>query len=324
MALVMALTATACSSCKSPSATATDAGSSATGSSELTPQQAAEVLARVGDRTITLGDFEATIARMDTFDRMRYQAPERRKELLSEMIDVMLLADQARADKLDQDPETQQEVRQILRDAVLKKAQEGVPKPDAITDAQVAAYYDAHKADFHDPERRRVSAIVLPTAAAASAVLAQLKATPPARFGELVRSKSVDPLAKANVPVDLAGDMGFVSPPGDPRGGNTRFPEEVRVAVFGIANVGDVAAQPVAAGGKFWIVKLAAKTDPHDRSLQDAERTIRVKLAQDAIHAAQDALIADLKTKYPVKIDEAALATVKVELPAADAGVLPR
>jgi hypothetical protein len=323
-ALALATLTAACSSCKQPPPPATDAGIAATPPGELTPEQAAQVLARVGTRTITLGDFAATIERMDQFDRMRYQAPERRKELLRDMIDVMLLADEARAQHLDQDAVTQQEVRQILRDALLKKAQEGVPKPADIPTAEVSAYFDAHKADFHDPERRRVSAIVVASPTIAAGIVASLKGAGASHWGEIVRSKSLDPLAKSNVPLDLAGDMGFVSPPGDPRGGNARIPEEVRAAVFGLAKVGDVAPDPVASGGKLYVVKLSAKTDPHDRTLQDAERTIRVRLAQDKIHAGQDAMLEDLKKRYPVTIDDAALATVKVELPAVDAGAPPR
>jgi hypothetical protein len=236
----------------------------------------------------------------------------------------MLLADEARAQHQDQDPQTQQEVRQILRDALLKKAQDGLPKPSDIPAAEVSAYFDAHKADFHDPERRRVSAIVVASPAIATGILASLKGAGAAHWGEIVRSKSLDPLAKANVPLDLAGDLGFVSPPGDPRGANPRIPEEVRVAAFGLAKVGDIAPEPVAAGGKLYIVKLAAKTEPHDRTLQDAERTIRVRLAQDKIHGAQDSMLDDLKKRFPVKIDEAALATVKVDLPVVDGGAAPR
>jgi len=126
------------------------------------------------------------------------------------------------------------------------------------------------------------------------------------------------------VPIDLTGDMGFVSPPGDPRGGNARIPDEVRAAVFTLAKVGDVASDPVASGGKFYVVKLGAKTDAHDRTLQDAERTIRVRLAQDKIHEKQDAMLDELRKQFPVKIDDAALATVKVDLPSVDAGSLPR
>ena len=98
----------------------------------------------------------------------------------------------------------------------------------------------------------------------------------------------------------------------------------MRAAVFTLAKVGDVASDPVASGGKFYVVKLGAKTDAHDRTLQDAERTIRVRLAQDKIHEKQDAMLDELRKQFPVKIDDAALATVKVDLPSVDAGSLPR
>ena len=52
----------------------------------LSPEQATRTLAKVGDRVITLGDFAATLERMDQFDRLRYQTKERRKELLDEII----------------------------------------------------------------------------------------------------------------------------------------------------------------------------------------------------------------------------------------------
>jgi hypothetical protein len=93
----------------------------------------------------------------------------------------------------------------------------------------------------------------------------------------------------------------------------------VRAAVFAIGNVGDVLPRVVPAGGKFYIVKLGSKADGHDRTLQDAERSIRVRLAQEKVRAAEDALVDELRKQYPVEIDEAALAQVKVA-PRADGG----
>jgi DNA-directed RNA polymerase subunit F len=305
---------------------AADAGAPLTGSS-LSPEEAAKVLVRIGDKAITLGEFAAALEHMDQFDRMRYQSPERRKELLNEMINVELMADEAREKGYDQDPRTQQEIRAVLRDALLKEARKTAPKPQDIAPEEVQAYYDAHRADYRDPERRRVSVVALPTAPAANAVLDQAKkGLTAAQWGELVRSKSVEPAAKAagpNAPVDLAGDLGIVSPPGDARGANPRVPEEVRAAVFQIEKVGDVLPSVVqGADGRFYVVRLTAKTDPVERTREDADRSIRVKLSQDKLRAAEDALLAQLRTKYPVQIDDNALATVRVDLPdpGSDAG----
>lgn len=311
VSLAGALGALGCKSCDGSAANA-DAGASPT--TLLTNEQAAQVLARVGDKTITLGDFAAALEHMDQFDRLRYQSPERRKELLDEMITVELLAMEATAKGYDKEPLAQQELRAILRDAMLAEARKGAPSPADVPEAEVRAWFEAHRAEYKDPERRRVSVITVTSEAAAKDALEAAKKTKesPAAWGELVRSRSVDPQARANVPVDLAGDLGIVSPPGDPRGDNPRVPAEVRAAVFDVGELGGVSDRVVTSGGKYHVVRLTQKIPPHERTYEEAERSIRVKLAQDALRAREDELLAELRKSVKVEVDEAALATVKV------------
>jgi len=298
-----------------------DAGAHHT-SASLTPEQASKVLARVGDKTITLGDYVATLEHMDQFDRLRYQSPERRKELLTEMVNVELLAQEAEAKGYDKEPMAMQEIRAILRDAMLAEAHKGVPAPNDIPEEQVRAYYDAHRDDYRDPERRRVSVIVLGDEATAKQLLETAKkAANATEWGTLVRKSSIDPQAKANVPIDLAGDLGLVSPPGDPRGENPRVPAELRAVVFGLKDIADIAPQVVKADGKFYLVRYAAKTDAHERTLAEADRTIRVKLAQDQMHAKESELLQQLRAQFPVQVDDVALGRVHVDL--ADGGGAP-
>jgi len=299
-----------CKSCGDNSATE-DGGAHAQTSS-LTPEQAAKVLAKVGDSTITLGDYVAALEHMDQFDRLRYQSPERRKELLDELVEVELLAQEATAKGYDKDPIAQQELRAVLRDAMLKEARTGAPQPSEISEADARAYYEAHKADYKDPERRRVSMIVLKDEASANAALAQAKGSASAQWGELVRKLSIDPQAKANVPVDLAGDFGLVSPPGDTKGENPRVPAEVRAAVFELEKKDDVLGRVVKSGDKFYVVRMTQKNDAHERTFTEAERAIRVRIAQDRAKAKEDETYQSLRKQFPVKIDEAALANVHV------------
>lgn len=300
---------TGCKSCDNNATS--DAGASPT--KLLTDEQAAQVLAKVGGKTITLGDYTAALEHMDQFDRLRYQSPERRKELLDEMITVELLAMEATAKGYDKDALAQQELRAILRDAMLAEARKGAPTPADIPESDVRAWFEAHRAEYKDPERRRVSVITLASEADAQTALAAAKKSPGStQWGELVRSKSLDPQARANVPIDLVGDLGIVSPPGDPRGDNPRVPAEVRAAVYTIADLGAVHEKVVASGGRFYVVRLTQKIPPHERSYEEAERSIRVKLAQDKLRAKEDELIAELKKSVKVEIDEAALQTVKV------------
>jgi hypothetical protein len=316
-AFALAAATVGCHAHKTVAGTLPEAGAvAATG---ITPEQAAQALAHVGSRTITVGDFVAALEHMDQFDRMRYQAPERRQELLGEMIDVMLLADLAREKGYDQDPIAQQEVREILRDAMLKSVRAEVPAPNEIPEVEVRSYYEGHRAEFRDPERRRVSAIVVTDKVAGAVVLEAAKKASPTQWGELVRSKSLDAHAKDPGPPDLAGDFGFVAPPDDRGGSNSRVPDEVRAAVFQIGAVGEVLPHVVESGGRGYIVRWSARTEGHDRTFAEAERAIRVRLAQDKIRARQDELLDELRRKYPVEIDEHALAEVHVEAPG-DAG----
>jgi hypothetical protein len=316
-----------CNSCNDKALSTSNAEDAGHRTSEqLTPEQQSKVLAKVGDKTITLGDFVASLENMDQFDRLRYQSTERRKELLNEMITVELLAQEARAKGYDKDPAAEQEVRSILRDAMLAQARKNAATPNDISDGDARAYFEAHKAEYRDPERRRLSCIVLKDEASAKAVLATATASPKglsaAEWGELVRSKSTDLQAKANVPVDLAGDMGIVSPPGDTRGENVRVPDPVRAAGFEIEKAGDVLPRVVPSGkGTFYVVRMTQKMDPHERPFEEAERTIRIKLAQDRTRQREDQLLGDLRKQYPVTVDDAALSTVHVDL--VDAGPYP-
>jgi peptidyl-prolyl cis-trans isomerase C len=297
-----------CKSCAGDSGT--DAGASPT--KLLTDKQAAQVLANVGDKAITLGEYTAALEHMDQFDRLRYQSPERRKELLEEMITVELLANEATAKGYDKDPLAQQELRAILRDAMLAEARKGAPTPAEVPEAEVRAWFEAHRAEYKDPERRRVSVITLSSEAAANEILASAKTSSAAQWGELVRSKSIDSQARANVPIDLAGDLGIVSPPGDPRGDNPRVLPEVRAAVFAIPEVSGVHQKVVPAAGRYHLVRLTQKVPPQERGYEEAERSIRVKLAQDKVRAKEDELVAELRKSVKVELDEAALASVKL------------
>lgn len=298
-----------------PSASA----SAASAPAGLTPELAARVLAKVGDHELTLGEYAATLERMDPFERLRYQSPERRKQLLDELIDLELLADEARRRGLDQQPETQERVRQLLRDELLARTRESVPAPDQISEADARRYYDEHRDDFREPERRRVAHIALGSEAEAKAVLEKAREASPAEWGKLVASQSRDPRAKAGDLAELAGDLGIVGPPGHPRGENPNVPEPLRAAVFEIDRLGGVLPRVVAAERAFHVVRLTGKTDARDRTYADAERSIRVALVQARIVAREAELEQELKKKYPVTIDEAQLAQLPLPAPPAKA-----
>jgi peptidyl-prolyl cis-trans isomerase C len=314
--LLPCLLPAACSKKKSEPQGAASASASA-GPKPLSPELAAKTIAKVGDRTITLGEYAATLERMDPFERMRYQSPDRRKRLLDEMVEVELLSQEARRRGLDKAPETQERVRQVLKDQLLDEIKKAGPAANEIPDADLRAYYDAHKQEFAEPERRRVAAIVLESAATAKSVLAKaLKATP-ADWGKLVEQNSTQKNPRAGTPNELAGDLGIVGPPGHQRGSNPRVPDPVREAAFKVANVGETFGSVIEHDKKFYVIRVTSKTDGRERKFEESQRAIRTAVVQSRIKEKEQALEKDLRQRFPVKIDEAALTAMPLPPPSA-------
>ena len=292
----------------------------------LTPAQAGKVVAKVGDRVLTLGDFARTLERMDPFDRLRFQTKERRRELLTDMIDVELLAQEAKRRGIDKRPEVEDALRQLYRDALLQKMRDGLPQPAAIKAEDVKAYYDANADKYSEPERRRVSAIVMTSKAEAEKVLKLAQKVKDAKeWGELFAKNSITaPKTKGpNDPADLAGDLGIVGPPDDPKGGNVKVPDAVRALAFKMAAANTVADAVVEADGKFYVVRLANITAGHKRTLQEADRSIRIAILQDKLADMEKRLDEELRAKFQVQIDDAALAQVKLPGALVDAATQP-
>jgi hypothetical protein len=304
----------ACSRTEAPEVKGTEAAA-------LAPELAARVLARVGDREITLGQYALTLERMDPLERLRYQTADRRKALLDEMINVELLAREAEERGLADTPETRALVQQLLRDEVLRKLRDGLPTPDALPPADVRAWFEAHRAELVLPELRRVEAVALADRAQAQAVLEQALKADGAGWAALVarHSKESPPATTgdrtdARPALELAGDLGFVSAPGKPSD-NERVPEPVRAAVFQIERVGGVYPELVSHEGRFHVVRLAARTEARARELGEVESAVRLRMIGEQQAAAEADLLARLQREIPVRVDDAELERVPPPAP---------
>jgi parvulin-like peptidyl-prolyl isomerase len=304
-----------CSEAPSPQ----PAASSSAPAQTLSPELKEKVLAKVGGREITLGEYAATLERMGEFERLRYQSPERRKQLLDEMIEVELLAGEARRRGLHERPETQARLRQALRDELMRQERQSLPSPSEIPTAEVRAYFEKHKNEFREPERRRVAHIELDGEKRAQEILELAEKAEPKEWGRLVRKHSLDrrPPSPLGDPIEFAGDLGIVAKPGSPGGENPEVPEPVRSAVFEIDAIGHVYPKLVTADGHFHIVRMIGKTDARNRSFVEAERLIRVRLLEERAEKLEKDLEKRLRERFRVVVDEKALD--KLELPKAGA-----
>lgn len=278
----------------------------------LTPEQAKQVLAKVGDTTITLGEFADRLGGQSPYLRARYNSPERRREFLENMVRFELLALEAKKRGYDKANEVvrvgeQMMVQQMMQDLFEKQ---GVQLAD-ISDAEIKAYYDAHKAEFEKPAQVRASHILFKDKASAEKVLKELvgKAEDMQLFRRLAEQHNQDAYTR-----QVAGDLRFFSATRDEGESTTPSrPDAVRKAAFTLQNIGDVYPQVVQSEAGFHIVKLTGKREAMTRTVDDARRLIQNRLWRQKREEAIEKFVSELRAKANIKESAELLAKVQVK-----------
>lgn len=278
----------------------------------LTEAQAKQVLATVGDTTITLGQFAERLGSQSPYLRARYTSPERRREFLDNMIRFELLAIEAKRRGHDQREEVARVRRQVMVQQMMKEMfdEKGIQLGD-VTDQEIAAYYDAHRDEFSKPAQVRASQILIAQRPEAEQILAKAKSAPDDMqvFRQLAVEHNTDPASK-----ESQGDLRFFAKSPGPN--EADVPAPVREAAFKLQNIGDVYPEVVASERGFHVVKLTGKREAMERSLEDARRMIQNRLWREKRETAINAFVDDLRKKANVQEDMALLSQVKVDLDA--------
>ena len=282
----------------------------------LTPQQAAATLVQVGDTTITVGEFAQRLAEQSPYLRARYNSPERRREFLENMVRFELLAQEAQRRGLDADPEVRRTRDQVMIQQMMKSEFEDRIRLSDISDAETSSYYEAHRDEFVKPEQVRASDIRMANRAAAQRVLAQIQAAPSdvGLFRQLAEANNEDPETR-----DRFGDLRFFSRTGEPGDAHESVPREVNEAAFALTQIGSVAPHLVRVGDAYHIVKLTGRRAALNRSLEEVRRPIQNRLWREKREHAIQEFLTRLRTEGHVNENAAALASVHIDIPDAEA-----
>jgi len=111
------------------------------------PPSPDKVLIRVGDDTITYGQFESIIDGLPEQYRAQARGPAR-VQLANQLVRVLVLSQEAKRRKLDQTPAFKTQLWFQQDNVLANLAIEQISKEGAVTDADVQAYYDSHKSDY--------------------------------------------------------------------------------------------------------------------------------------------------------------------------------
>lgn len=268
----------------------------------LTEAEANEVLAKVGDRSITVGEFADRLASQSPYLRARFESPERRKEFLDNLVRFELLAYEAKRRGYADKPEIVRARRNAMIQQLVKQEVDEPLEALEVTDEEVEAIYDANPDDYNRPAQVRASHIFITDRDRAQKLLVKTQKADLAGFRELAREQSEDETTKAN-----GGDLQFFEAEGE---GSPN--KAIRDAAFTLAKVGLVYPNLVEEGSGYHIIMLTGKRAPLTRTYEQAKRAIRHKLVRERKEAAMAALTERLRKDIDVEIDYEALKEIQV------------
>lgn len=264
-------------------------------------------VAKYGGQAVTDKELAQRFAEMNPYARARFQTVEQRRDYVEGVARFDLLAHEAVRRGLQNDPEVVEAARRVMVQQLLKKElDEGT---GGVTDAQVAAWYEAHKSDYVKPAMTRLAHIAFKKEhrAAAEDALAKAKALQPldaAGFGKLARELSEDARTK-----ELDGDLRFLS---DEELG-AQYGAEVAAAAAKLVKVGDLSEAVVETANMLHVLKLQGRQLALNLSLEQAKPTIQQLLANETKQERFRALVERLKKDSKYELNDAALAAMVVD-----------
>ncbi len=288
----------------------------------MSPETAARVLATVGESTITVADVERFIAAQPRHQRARYTNPEQRRALLERMIDMEVLALEARKRGLDADPTVQHVLKDALARQLLETAVDTTVSLSEISDAQIKAFYDANPDRYVRPEARRAAIIAQPTRveldtlrATIDTAIAETPAQARQIFGDFAKARSIQKES-----AHLKGDLGFFDAKGQNDKGQSRVSAPTAAAVFALKTVNQIGPAFEADGGRWSLVQLTHIREAASQPLEAVRLDIQTELLLQRKTAERERFIAELRARATVTIDESKLDSLKAPAPDPAAG----
>jgi len=297
--------------CTCPFAPPVGRAADGTGLSLLTAAERALPVAEIGGRIITLADFQKSIDDQAADLRARYADPDARKALLDQLVRFELLAMAAYRRGYATDPAVSRATKEALVRELLDGDLDPAADARAIPAAELAWYYEEHKAELRRPAEVRASVIVLADRDAAEAVRAEAEGADDAAWRALVDRSSIDPATR-----ERGGDLGWFARPSE---GGAVDPA-VAEAAFALAEPGAVAPVVAAASGPC-VVRLEERRPEVEPAFDEVRDAIALRLARERRARALEAYLVALEAKVDVRLHPENLAHAKVVLKAARPGL---
>ena len=264
---------------------------------EQKTQQKGDVLAKVGNTSISSADFYNELQALPDYAREMFAGENGKEKFLDEVVKKEMLYQQAMKEGLDKDPKFAKKVEDFKKLTLISELLEKqIMEKAKVSENEAKEYYNKHKQEFTSTSQIKASHILVKTQPEAEKVLARLKKGE--KFETIAKEVSIDKPSAAN-----GGDLGYFS-----RG--QMVPEFERAAVN--LKVGELSG-PVKTSFGYHIIKVTDKKTGPVIEFDKIKDVITQRLSGEKQKEAFDSYIAGLKKTYPVEVDKAALAKLAIE-----------
>lgn len=268
------------------------------------PEAGAEVLATVGSQTITAADLEEKLSMLPPQFRSRYESPEGRQKLLDQSIKFSLLAQEARAEGIDKRPDVARKIEEVTSNIIIQElTKERITEAVAVSDEDIATYYEEHKDSYLRPEKVKASLIHIQVPGNATDDVKNEKRELAETALKRVRGgEDFDTVAK-----EVSEDKRTKR-----RGGNTGFFSRGRRAkIYGdgfeektfALKTGEVSDVFEAKDG-YYIVSVTDRKEEHQQTMDEVRARIERTVKQEKQKDAYEQYLEALRKKYPVSVTE--------------------
>lgn len=276
-----------------------------------------DILLRVGNRTITVCEFQEAFNAFPLERRQGVGAEEQKRKVLERFVETTLLSLGARAEKIDREESVASSIRTIVDGILAREYYNRKIQPElTVTDDEIKNYYDTHGDEFTDTEMvkaRHILVSVAPDATQEEWGMALKRAGDlkkeidnGANFEKLAREKSDDGSTKRRGGALRTGGAfrsGYLTRENIPAG----FPD----IVFSLA-AGEI-SEPVKGIKGYHIIKVETKRPERIRTLDQVKAALKQKLTKQKHEEIFAQTIERLKEKYKVVLNTDLLDSVKVE-----------
>lgn len=251
-----------------------------------------EVVARVGNDVITLGELDEAIDALPEWMRSAVEDPAQKRAFLEQYVAEELIYQKAKRLELDKDPSVRKQAERATRQLMIQKVLEDEIKAKVkISDDDLDLYYRAHADRYGEKEafKIRMMKVDADQLQGVRQALADGEA-----FAGLAKTYSLDEATRAN-----GGEVGdWIEEGLDPTGMGD--PNRLWQALANQGE-GDV-TEPIKVNGETYLFQITSHRPPRPFSLEEAKKQVEADLTRERVEKAYKELVQQALKASEVKL----------------------